>query len=78
MKALVSGRLAGTRGATIHWLTASAAPSLDPRSLHALLRQPAFGVEGGHAAGAGRGDRLTVGVVGDVPGGENACHYRET
>ena len=34
--------------------------------------QVAVGVERGHAAGAGRGDRLAIDVVGDVAGGEHA------
>ena len=38
--------------------------------------QPAFGVEGGHAAGAGGGDCLAVVVVGHVAGGEYAFDAR--
>ena len=34
--------------------------------------EEALGVEGGGAAGAGRGDRLAVGVVDDVARGEDA------
>src|SRR5439155_856208 len=34
-------------------------------------RQPAFGIERGHASGAGGGDRLPVVIVGDVSGGED-------
>ena len=34
--------------------------------------KPALGVQGGHAAGAGGGDRLAVVVVGHVAGGEHA------
>src|SRR2546426_6847629 len=45
-------------------------------SMVPLLRQPAFGVEGGHAAGAGGGDRLLVVTVGDVAGGEYSLHAR--
>src|SRR5690606_28984931 len=37
----------------------------------ALVQEP-LGVECGHAAEAGRGDRLTVDLVGDVAGGEHA------
>src|SRR5688572_18723386 len=36
----------------------------------------ALGVEGGGTAGAGRGDRLTVGVVDDIAGGEEPGHVR--
>ena len=32
------------------------------------------GIERRHAAGAGRGDRLAIDVVGDVAGGEHARH----
>ena len=39
-----------------------------------LRRQPAFGVERGHAAAAGGGDGLAIVVVGHVAGGENALH----
>src|SRR5206468_2807902 len=39
---------------------------------HAVLGEPALGVQGGHAAGAGGGDGLAVVVVGDVAGGEDA------
>ena len=42
--------------------------------VHALRRQPAFGVEGCLAAHAGGGDRLLVDRVGDVAGGEDAFH----
>ena len=40
--------------------------------MHALGRQPAFGVQAGLAAHAGGGDGLLVGRVGDVAGGEDA------
>src|SRR3989442_13226258 len=39
-----------------------------------LLGQPAFGVESGHAAGAGGGDCLLVVTVGDIAGREHAGH----
>src|ERR1041384_2972887 len=41
-----------------------------------LVGEEAFGVDGGHAAGAGGGDRLTVDVVGDVAAGEHARDLR--
>src|SRR5688572_6005282 len=37
-----------------------------------LLPEEALGVDGGHAAGAGRGHRLPVDVVGDVAAREHA------
>src|SRR3984957_5864141 len=40
--------------------------------LLALCFEPAFGVDGGHAAGAGRGDCLAVDAVDDVAAGEDA------
>ncbi len=47
------------------------------RSLVAFLGgEEALRVEGCHAAGAGRGDRLPVGVVGDVAGDEDAGDVR--
>jgi hypothetical protein len=36
--------------------------------MNVLGGQPAFGVEGGHAAGAGGSDRLPIIVVADVAG----------
>ena len=44
--------------------------------MHAFLRQPALGVEGGHAAGAGGSDGLAIVAVGHVAGGEDARHAR--
>ena len=41
-----------------------------------MVAEVAFGVEGGHSAGAGGGDGLAVVVVGDVAGGEDAFHAR--
>src|SRR5947209_23424 len=41
-----------------------------------LRLQPALGVDGGHAAGAGGGDGLAVGPVLDVAGGEDALHVQ--
>src|SRR3954451_6001063 len=38
-----------------------------------FVAQVALGVEGAHAAGAGGGDRLAVGVVDDVADGEDAA-----
>ncbi len=48
--------------------------SLDerPSDRDAALPEEALGVDGGHAAGAGGGDRLAVDVVGDVAAGEDA------
>ena len=37
----------------------------------ALLFEPAFGVDGGHAARAGGADRLPVNVIGHVTRGED-------
>jgi hypothetical protein len=39
-----------------------------------FLGQEAHGLQGGHAAHAGRGDRLAIDVVGDVAGGVDAGH----
>ena len=44
--------------------------------MNSFRRQPAFGVEGRHAAGAGGGDRLAVVVVGHVAGREYAFDAR--
>src|SRR5450755_1653977 len=38
------------------------------------LLEETLGVEGGHAAGAGAGDRLPVDVILDVAGGKDAGH----
>src|SRR5262245_39229173 len=43
-------------------------------SMNSFCRQPAFGVERRHAAGAGRGDGLAVIIVGHVAGGKHALH----
>ena len=45
--------------------------------MNSLRREPAFGIEGGHAAGAGGGDGLAVVVVGYVAGGVHAFLARE-
>ncbi len=44
--------------------------------LKSLGGQPALGVERGHAAAAGGGDRLAIIVVGHVAGGKHAFHAR--
>ena len=41
-----------------------------------LLGQPALGIQGSHAAGAGRGDRLAVVAVRDIAGGEDSFDRR--
>ena len=41
-----------------------------------VVLEPALGVDGGHAARAGGGDRLAVGVVLDVAAGEDALDVR--
>jgi hypothetical protein len=46
----------------------------DPSRLLAALFEPAFGVDGGHAARPGRGDGLAVVVVLHVASGEHAVH----
>ena len=46
------------------------------RELQTLRREPALGIERGHAAGAGGGDGLAVVVVGHVAGGEYAFDAR--
>ena len=54
------------RGQTVAVFSGSARLAVRERGEEAL------GVEGGGAAGAGRGDRLAVGVVDDVAGAEDA------
>ena len=36
------------------------------------MREEALGVDGGHAAGPRRRDRLAIDMIGDVAGGEHA------
>src|ERR1035437_9289084 len=43
-----------------------------PSLCQPLFRQPALGVDGGHAAAASGGDGLPVDMVLDVPAGEDA------
>src|SRR6476620_5130049 len=40
------------------------------------VREPALGVEGGHAAGSGRRDGLAVDMIGDVARGEDPRDLR--
>src|SRR6202022_1893631 len=42
----------------------------------APVGQPLLAVEGGHASGSGRGDRLAIDVIDDVPTREDALDVR--
>src|SRR5574341_1920116 len=70
-------RATATRSVAGLWPTsiirmAEPSPSAPGRSVDAPLRQPALGVDGGHAPHAGGAHRLAVGGVGHVAGGEHA------
>src|SRR5258708_3827971 len=54
--------------------TASSMRALRDMASVALRLEPALGVDGGHAAHAGGGDRLTIDVVHAVARGEHALH----
>src|SRR4051812_7641294 len=67
---LAAGTLSETRLLAGRWRLAAG----DSPSVFAAGADEALGVDGGHAAGAGRGHRLAVGRIGGVACREDAGH----